>query len=289
MAQKAALVEQIKILQRSDPETKQVWWDFADSQLGGIRDPNRHDESALRKFLSGYGAYGRGGGSYHAGYGGKGACAAYGAPQYAAPQYAAPPYAAPQYAAPQYVAPQYAAPSGYGAGAGAFGGAPVADMAGFIKTGQKSSRHWKAAWQAYCHAQGSQHYDPSRYDEAFIMAFVDYVGQCVEAQLGVTPASGGGAGAWGGAGVRGQAQAPPSKRPAAEAWAPPAKRGARGPAGGNGDPDKASLVDRVKAFQKSSPENKQAWWSFTEENHKGVKDPARHEASVLEEFLAMHE
>ena len=54
MAGKEALVQQIKNMQRIDSTFRQTWWDFCESQLGGVRDPNRHDESVLGTFLEQY-------------------------------------------------------------------------------------------------------------------------------------------------------------------------------------------------------------------------------------------
>ncbi|CAK0816379.1 unnamed protein product [Prorocentrum cordatum] len=37
MADKAGLVDQVKIIQRTDPESKQAWWDYCDHHLGGVK------------------------------------------------------------------------------------------------------------------------------------------------------------------------------------------------------------------------------------------------------------
>ena len=50
-ADKESLVEQIKKLQRSSPDTKQAWWEYCDTQLGGIKDPNRHEAPVLSEFV----------------------------------------------------------------------------------------------------------------------------------------------------------------------------------------------------------------------------------------------
>ena len=44
---KAALVDAVKNLQRSDPAIKQAWWDHCDADLGGVKDPNRHEDSGV--------------------------------------------------------------------------------------------------------------------------------------------------------------------------------------------------------------------------------------------------
>eukprot|EP00420_Gonyaulax_spinifera_P025321 CAMPEP_0197903102 /NCGR_PEP_ID=MMETSP1439-20131203/55115_1 /TAXON_ID=66791 /ORGANISM="Gonyaulax spinifera, Strain CCMP409" /LENGTH=60 /DNA_ID=CAMNT_0043524191 /DNA_START=71 /DNA_END=250 /DNA_ORIENTATION=+ len=58
MADKANLVEQIKSIQRSDPAAKQEWWAYCETHLEGVKDPNRHDASTLRYFLSNYEQHG---------------------------------------------------------------------------------------------------------------------------------------------------------------------------------------------------------------------------------------
>merc|ERR1712050_393844 len=133
------LVEQVKAFQRGGG--KQQWWDFCDGQLGGVRDPARHDVNTLRQFLQMSGA---GGGGQHFGAGG-----------------------------------------------------------------------------------GGQHFGGCR-------------------------GKGGGGGGKGG--------------------------------GVADDPEKAALVDRVKSFQKQSPEQKEVWYAFCGP----MKDPARHDVSALEEFCNMN-
>jgi len=50
----------------------------------------------------------------------------------------------------------------------------------------------------------------------------------------------------------------------------------------------ADLVDQIKASQRSDPGFKQAWWSYCDQHLGGSKDPSRHDASVLEEFLSSY-
>ena len=50
---KAALVKQLKNLQRSDTESSLAWRDYCDQKLGGVRDPNRHEAGSLQTFLNG--------------------------------------------------------------------------------------------------------------------------------------------------------------------------------------------------------------------------------------------
>lgn len=53
--QKNGLVNQIKELQRSNPQAKESWWQFCDTTLGGVRDPNKHDADTLKVFLAEFG------------------------------------------------------------------------------------------------------------------------------------------------------------------------------------------------------------------------------------------
>lgn len=47
-------VEDIKELQRTSPQGKQAWWKWADEQGGGVRDPAKHDPYFLQSFLDEY-------------------------------------------------------------------------------------------------------------------------------------------------------------------------------------------------------------------------------------------
>merc|ERR1712137_91867 len=51
----AELVNQIKAFQRMGEAQKQAWWDYADQNLGGVRDPAKHDAGTLESFCSDYG------------------------------------------------------------------------------------------------------------------------------------------------------------------------------------------------------------------------------------------
>mmetsp|Transcript_71037 Transcript_71037/g.219639 ORF Transcript_71037/g.219639 Transcript_71037/m.219639 type:complete len:417 (-) Transcript_71037:110-1360(-) len=46
------LVAKVKQGQRTSVEFKQRWWNYADTQHDGIRDPSKHDVASLRRFLS---------------------------------------------------------------------------------------------------------------------------------------------------------------------------------------------------------------------------------------------
>lgn len=49
--EKMAMVDQIKALQRADPDQKAAWWAFCDEFKNGIKDPMRHDIDTLQHFL----------------------------------------------------------------------------------------------------------------------------------------------------------------------------------------------------------------------------------------------
>eukprot|EP00928_Gymnodinium_smaydae_P073837 TRINITY_DN56964_c0_g1_i1.p1 TRINITY_DN56964_c0_g1~~TRINITY_DN56964_c0_g1_i1.p1 ORF type:complete len:218 (-),score=76.50 TRINITY_DN56964_c0_g1_i1:117-770(-) len=52
---KDALIMRIKQMQRTSPDAKQMWWDYADSVLGGVRDPARHSVDVLEEFCRSHG------------------------------------------------------------------------------------------------------------------------------------------------------------------------------------------------------------------------------------------
>uniref|UniRef100_A0A7S2NKF0 Uncharacterized protein n=1 Tax=Alexandrium andersonii TaxID=327968 RepID=A0A7S2NKF0_9DINO len=295
MASKADLVAQVKQIQRTDESAKQQWWAFCDEQLGGIKDPNRHEADVLEQFLVSMGAsmdfggsskpkkrsapapeMGKGG-SWEYGYG-KGGFDMFGAASFG------------------FQPP--ALQAGYGGGFGG-GGAPTptgrvspgagdGSLADMIKLGQKRSQHWKMAWQTYCAQLGNGFNDPSRHEEQFLVDFLDYVGQLVIQDMGMAGVPTGAV----------YAAEPPvgsgGKRPMGGAGGfPPAKRQAVGGGhehrrGGHNsalDVDKDELVARVKALQRSSADAKSAWWSFCGQYQGGIKDPNRHDADALLKFL----
>jgi len=290
MAGKAALVDQIKGIQRSDPDAKQAWWDHCDNNLGGVKDPNRHDEGVLAEFLSMYNsggfqatgarpAAGRAAPSRAANPGGAGGWGqqSYGH-QPAAASWGA---YAPTPAASTWAAPSAAA--SWGAGGGASSGSNLAEL---VKTGQRQSEAWKSAWKNYCALYGTGKFDPTKYDDDFIVGFVNYVGELATGELGAQAEERGLAD--GGAGVGMKRSAPSSAM-----GFPPAKRQAMGGGGsftawgaaGGDNGGKADLVNKVKALQRSDPDAKNAWWQFCNDSLGGVKDPSKHEAETLQQFL----
>eukprot|EP00931_Biecheleriopsis_adriatica_P047343 TRINITY_DN2728_c0_g1_i1.p1 TRINITY_DN2728_c0_g1~~TRINITY_DN2728_c0_g1_i1.p1 ORF type:complete len:313 (-),score=65.62 TRINITY_DN2728_c0_g1_i1:217-1080(-) len=287
MASKAELVEQIKTLQRGDPSAKQAWWEFCDSNLGGVKDPNKHDEGVLSDFLHSH--------------------ANGGPPPARRQRFSAPPQrfesprAAPSYKgkdfnkggkgydrAPSYGGkgydrtPSYGAPS-YGAPQHTIGAPSMVPLGDFVKTGQRVSHNWKNAWQIYCKIYGRGLNDPAKHDEEYMRGFIDYAGQlaadglsALAEQEGISLDAGPGPG-------------PGPRRRAQEfGGGPPQKRMSLG-AAPSSSPEKQVLVDRIKAMQRTDPGAKEAWWQFCDNELGGVKDPSRHEIEALESFLASYE
>lgn len=265
---KAELVDEIKALQRSSQEAKEAWWAFCDESLGGVRDPNRHDEGVLAQFLS----------------------ASHGQSPPPMPpratsrpppaQWSAPPQ---QHPASYHSSHHYPVPQPHPAQPWGASDSGLLDFVSWIKLGQRASGNWKAAWAQYCLLYGGGVNDPSRHDHTHLVGFADYLGQLAVADLQAS-------------GISVQHEAP--RRPAAGAWAgasegsswdreadwPPAKRQR------HEEPAAEDLVGRVKALQRQSPELKQAWQDFcsAHQSQPGVKDPAKHTPADLQMFLAQH-
>jgi len=53
-AMEAQLVARVKEIQKSDPDGKQGWWNYADTQGDGVRDPAKHPAAFLEWFLAEY-------------------------------------------------------------------------------------------------------------------------------------------------------------------------------------------------------------------------------------------
>jgi hypothetical protein len=269
----ASLVDQVKAIQRSDPTAKASWWEYCDTHLGSVKDPSRHGEDVLQDFLS----------SYHSG---------------SLP----PPSAIPEpkgkgkgkgkgdQSAMMNNMMSMMGMMGKGCGGmggmggkgaafkGSGGGVTNGGAADLIKAGQRASGSFKEAWRSYCNANGSGTFDPSTYDEQYIGSFFEYTGTLVLGELG------GDMGGMGGGMKRG---AP------ADAWGAPMKRpnmgkGAMAWGGGGGGGDESDPVSRVKLLQRSDPAGREAWQAFVDVNCGGVKDPTRHDPSVLLQFLTSY-
>jgi len=264
MASKGELVEQIKGIQRSDPEAKQGWWDYCDQNLGGVKDPNRHDPGVLQEFMNLYNS---------------GGAAALGVTPSAR-------RTTPRANTAQQGYGYQPSPAGWGyaqqgswgmpaaAAWGGQGGGTGGHLSEMVKTGQRHSEAWKSAWRNYCAVQGTGKFDPTKYDDDFISGFVNYCGELACSAMGIQP----GDSPPGDGGCGGTKRAMPSS---AMGQGPPAKRAAIGGA----DDEKTELVNKIKALQRSDPDAKSAWWQFCDESMQGIKDPNRHEKDTLQQFL----
>jgi len=157
MSDKAELVEQIKGIQRADADAKQAWWSYCDSQLGGVRDPNRHDVHALQDFLNTYPQY-------------MGLASSASSGRSSGVKRSAPSWGY-GYEDPSQMWNYFQQMMG------------GSSMGEFVKMGQRKSANWQKAWQAYCSVYGTGFNDPSKYDESFVAGFADYVGQLACADL----------------------------------------------------------------------------------------------------------
>jgi len=211
---KTELVEALKNLQRSDAGAKESWHSFCDTQLNGIRDPNRHDATVLQRFLSSTG------------------CSISAAP---------------------------IGNAAFNATAPAGGNKVLVDA---IKAGQRASVAWKNGWQSFVDASGSKYHDPAKHDEAFLTSFFDQCGHLISQQFG-----GGGA------------DLPAAKR----------ARTSGPDVASSGNAQKDDLVQRVKKVQRASEDFKAAWHNHSDTLNNGIRDPAKHPIESLENFLLQHE
>lgn len=99
-----------------------------------------------------------------------------------------------------------------------------------VKKIQRSSPDNKEQWYSYCRTQGTSSYDPERHDEEFLNNFL------ASLRTGQPPMQ-------------------------------------------------ATLVMKVKAFQRSSQENKDLWYKFCQMNGSPDFDPNRHDEAFLRNFL----
>jgi len=310
---KDTLVEQIKQLQRSNPDAKQAWWSYAE-QLGGGKDPQRHDLGTLQNFMEMYNeggwgptpssprnegeGKGKGGGKDKGKGEGKGEKGKKGGTEWA------PGYDKGGKGGGKKGDKGSWGPSGSGEGPKVTHTALVE----FIKTGQRSSGTWKDAWRAYCAISGYNTFDPTAYDSTFIMGFIDYVA------ASAINLNGDGNGGWGHGWDGGdmwqqweQMYSQPNwqpKRPHHDDWSSPPTKRARDssppprqseetkdapPLNAADEAVKADCIERIKALQRTDPQGKEAWWRFCDTNVSGTKDPSKHDLFSLQQFLAEYE
>lgn len=140
----------------------------------------------------------------------------------------------------------------------------------FIKLGQRKSPGWKQVWERYCDTQakpvdgGRPKHDPMMHDSSFIEGFFDYIGRMA--------LSGGG-----GVPMMGMMGEPAAKKMKGTGGMPIAMNMGNMP-----------LVNQIKAYQKLGEYQKSNWHNYADQNLGGVRDPARHDAATLQQFVVMY-
>jgi hypothetical protein len=161
------------------------------------------------------------------------------------------------------------------------GSGTPSNLVDLFKEGQRKSASWKQAWALYCDIYGSGKHDPSKHETSFLIGFMDFLGQ--KGALALTMGGGGGMnpmaalmGMRGGMGMQGAPAAKMRKTDGATFQS-------------TGDAVKDSLVNRIKSFQRSGPDEKQQWWDYCDQHLGGVRDPARHETTDLKYFASTYQ
>lgn len=136
--------------------------------------------------------------------------------------------------------------------------AEKATLAAFFKEGQRKSANFKQCWASYCQVYGQGKHDPAKHEASFLIGFLDYLGTqgSIAMQLGT------------GGYFKGTGKGTMLL--------------------GSSDPMKDQLVQKVKSYQRSGPDQKQAWWDYCDNSLGGVRDPSKHAAGTLKQFLQSH-
>jgi len=202
------LIEQIKQMQRSDPSAKEQWIAYCDQFGEGRRDPSKHEDSFIQRFLA-----------------------------------------------------------QFNQGVRFQGDAEAAGVGNVIKLMQRRSSAFKAAWAQYCAVHGGGKNDPTKHEVAFHIQFLDSLAQNAQSSASsmhpMAMMMGGGM------------DMHPMKR----------MRMMRMQMMEAADPEKDSLVAKIKSYQKGSAQQKENWWSYCDSQLGGVRDPARHDAETLMDFI----
>merc|ERR1711971_301379 len=154
-------------------------------------------------------------------------------------------------------------------------------MVAIIKRMQQKSEQFRTCWKSYATLWGTGMHDPSRYDEAFLTEFLDYVAELANndmqahaAPSGVSLEQAVAQGTKRGADEFGETGAP-FKRAATSDWAEI----------DTSSGDKGAFVTKIKAMQRADHSLKEAWWKYCDEWLSGVRDPNRHEPETLQQFI----
>jgi len=135
---------------------------------------------------------------------------------------------------------------------------------------QRKSAPFKEAWASFCQLWGGGMNDPLKHEAAFHVQFYTELSKSADrANTGGVPMFGMGM----------MTPLPPKriKDNAGAAWGT-----------GTGDTVKDELVNRIKNFQRSGEEQRQAWCTFCDNTFSAVRDPARHDIATLTQFCEMY-
>lgn len=134
-----------------------------------------------------------------------------------------------------------------------------------VKQAQRSDAEYKEAWHAYCGTEGNNIRDPSAHSDAFLVEFLTRYGLEVPAAAHSVVGYDGDAY---NVDVDGQVTSEVV------------------PYGASTIGIDGALVDQIKAYQKTSAEHMERWRQFCDAEGEGRRDPAKHDAAFLEQFLA---
>jgi len=140
---------------------------------------------------------------------------------------------------------------------------------------QRKSTNFKQAWANYCGMFGGGKNDPMKHDAEFHIAFYDSVCGQIQGKEMTAPPS------------HMMGMEPPSKM---MRMSPPGgSTGSMASAGmmgmGMGMDLKSQLVSQIKSFQRMGDQQKQYWWDHCDQMLGGVRDPAKHDVAILQNFV----
>lgn len=211
---KDQLVVQVKAFQRQGEAQKDLWGRYADTYLGGVRDPSRHDAATLQEFCTNHGVPPVSGGE-SSGRGSMGVVS-------------------------------MSVVGGMGMG----DGSSKDQLVQQIKSFQRQGEQQKELWGTYADTYLNGIRDPARHDASTLQEFCQ--------NHGVPPISGGGMG--------------------------PTSMSTGGMGTSATDPAKEVLVQRIKQYQKSGNDQRDEWHNFAG----STRDPARHDVNKLQEFISLY-
>lgn len=201
------------------------------------------------------------------------------------------------------------------------------DLPALFKIGQRKSPAWKEVWSMYCQTYGGGVNDPAKHEASFLVGLLDFLGQRGAMALEHAELNQGGAYMYGEpAAKRMRLTGNPEKdalvakikefqrqgEAQKEQWGifcdlhtsgirDPTRHdcetlnlfigqvesGQFGPGYSLSSP-KQELVMQVKAWQRQGGDKLEQWHHFADTSLGGIRDPARHDASQLQQFLALH-